>query len=122
MSKTQQLPVLPLADVVVLPGMVVPVTLDDAERQAAIDAANVGGGRPGPGRAAASTASTPWSASSRRSSSSGKLPGGEPAAVLRAGVAARVGSGVTGPGSALWVEAEILDEVLGGEASSELCA
>ena len=44
MSKTQQLPVLPLADVVVLPGMVVPVTLDDAERQAAIDAANVGGG------------------------------------------------------------------------------
>ena len=43
MSKTQQLPVLPLADVVVLPGMVVPVTLDDAERQAAIDAANAGG-------------------------------------------------------------------------------
>jgi len=33
---------------------------------------------------------------------------------------ARVGSGVTGPGSALWVEAEILDEVLGGESVGEL--
>ena len=50
----------------------------------------------------------------------GKLPGGEPAALLRAVSRARVGSGVTGPGSALWVEAEILDEVLGGEATSEL--
>jgi ATP-dependent Lon protease len=40
--------------------------------------------------------------------------------VLRAVSRARVGSGVTGPGSALWVEAEILDEVLGGEATSEL--
>ena len=119
MSNTQQLPVLPLADVVVLPGMVVPVTLDDAERQAAIDAANVGGGdqvlvvpRFGGKYALVGVVAT--------IEQLGKLPGGEPAALLRAVSRARVGSGVTGPGSALWVEAEILDEVLGGEATSEL--
>jgi len=39
LTKTVQLPVLPLTDVVVLPGMVVPVRLADAEIRAAIDAA-----------------------------------------------------------------------------------
>src|SRR6185437_13192448 len=39
-----------------------------------------------------------------------RLPGGARAAVLRAGERVRIGSGVTGPGAALWVEAE-LDEV-----------
>jgi ATP-dependent Lon protease len=118
-SKTQQLPVLPLADVVVLPGMVVPVTLDDSERQAAIDA----------GKAAADNrvlvvprldgnyAAVGVVAEIEQL---GKLPGGEPAAVLRAMGRARVGSGVTGPGSALWVEAEILDDVVGGETMGEL--
>ena len=83
MSKTQQLPVLPLADVVVLPGMVVPVTLDDAERQAAIDAANAGGGdqvlvvpRLDGKYAPVGVVAT--------IEQLGKLPGGEPAAVLRA--------------------------------------
>ena len=120
MSKTQQLPVLPLADVVVLPGMVVPVTLDDTERQAAVDAAGAGGGnevlvvpRLDGKYALVGVVAT--------IEQLGKLPGGEPAAVLRAVTRARVGSGVTGPGSALWVDAEILDEVPGGEASSELC-
>ena len=119
MSKTQQLPVLPLANVVVLPSMVVPVTLDDAERQAAIDAAKAGGDdrvlvvpRLDGQYALVGVVAT--------IEQLGKLPGGEPAAVLRAMARARVGSGVTGPGSALWVEAEILDEVSGGEAVSEL--
>ena len=119
MSRTQQLPVLPLADAVVLPGMVVPVTLGDTERQAAIDAAKAGaddcvllvprldGKYAGVGVVATIE-------------QLGKLPGGESAAVLRATGRARVGSGVTGPGSALWVEAEILEDVLGGEAVSEL--
>src|ERR1039457_7419793 len=99
--------------------MVVPVTLDDAERQAAIDAANVGGGdqvlvvpRFDGKYALGGVVAT--------IEQLGKLPGAEPAAVLRAVSRARVGSGVTGPGSALWVEAEILDEVLGGEVTSEL--
>jgi ATP-dependent Lon protease len=118
-SKTQQLPVLPLADVVVLPGMVVPVTLDEAERQAAIDAANAGGEKqvlvvP---RLDGKYALVGVVATVEQL---GKLPGGEPAAVLRAVSRARVGSGVTGPGSALWVKAEVLDEVSGGEVVSEL--
>ena len=40
----------------------------------------------------------------------GRLPGGEPAAVLRAVARARIGTGVMGPGAALWVEAEALAE------------
>jgi ATP-dependent Lon protease len=99
--------------------MVVPVTLDDPERQAAIDAAQAGGsdrvllvprldGRYAPVGVVATIEQL------------GKLPGGEPAAVLRAIARTRVGSGVTGPGSALWVEAEILDEVLGDEDIEEL--
>jgi ATP-dependent Lon protease len=42
MTETQKLPVLPLADSVVLPGMVVPVRLDQPEIQAAVDAAQSG--------------------------------------------------------------------------------
>ena len=118
MTQIQQLPVLPLADAVVLPGMVVPVTLDDPERQAAIDAAQTGAeglvlvvprleGKYAPVGVVATIEQL------------GKLPGGEPAVVLRATGRARVGSGVTGPGSALWVEVEILADVV-GENTAEL--
>jgi len=117
--KTQQLPVLPLADVVVLPGMVVPVQLDDTERQAAIDAAKAGADDrvllvP---RLDGKYATVGVVAAIEQL---GKLPGGEPAAVLRAMSRARVGSGVTGPGSALWVEAEILEDVVEDEPVGEL--
>jgi len=103
-----KLPVLFVPDVVILPGMVVPIALDEAA-QAAVDAA--------------------------RSSSDGKLlvaprledryasygviatidrigrfSGGGPGAVLRAERRARIGSGVTGPGAALWVEVEPVTE------------
>ena len=40
----------------------------------------------------------------------GRLPSGEPAAVVRGVSRARIGSGVPGPGAALWVEATELDE------------
>ena len=40
----------------------------------------------------------------------GRLAGGAPAAVLRAGRRARIGTGVTGPGAALWVQAELVDD------------
>ena len=40
----------------------------------------------------------------------GRLATGEPAAVIRAEHRARIGAGVSGPGTALWVEAEELDE------------
>ncbi len=38
----------------------------------------------------------------------GRMPGGAPAAVLRAETRARIGAGVSGPGAALWVEVEPL--------------
>jgi ATP-dependent Lon protease len=40
----------------------------------------------------------------------GRLQSGEPAAVIRAERRVRIGSGVSGPGTALWVEAEELTE------------
>ena len=40
----------------------------------------------------------------------GRLPGGESVALLKATQRARIGTGVMGPGAALWVEAESLDE------------
>ena len=44
MSSTERLPLLPLDDTVVLPGMAVPVELDDAEARVAVDAAGSGEG------------------------------------------------------------------------------
>ncbi|HEY2166147.1 MAG TPA: endopeptidase La [Jatrophihabitantaceae bacterium] len=102
------LPVLALPDLVVLPGMVVPVELDEPAR-AAVDAA----------RAAADdklllTPRLPDRYPSygvvAEIEQIGRLPGGASAAVLRAGARARIGSGVAGPGAALWVEIELLDE------------
>jgi ATP-dependent Lon protease len=102
------LPVLPLTDEVLLPGMVIPVTLD-AGTQAAIDAARTTGdktllavprldGAYGPVGTIATIDKI------------GRLPSGEPAAVIRGLSRARIGSGVPGPGAALWVEASELDE------------
>ncbi|MEU4561157.1 endopeptidase La [Actinoplanes sp. NPDC023936] len=52
----------------------------------------------------------------------GKFRGGTPAAVLRTGVRARIGSGVTGPGAALWVEAEPVTPSTPSAAARELAA
>ncbi|HEY1486291.1 MAG TPA: AAA family ATPase, partial [Micromonosporaceae bacterium] len=101
------LPVLPLTDQVLLPGMVIPVTLD-AETQAAVDAARTGGdntllavprldGAYGPVGTVATIEQV------------GRLASGEPAAVLRGVSRARIGSGVPGAGAALWVEATVLE-------------
>ena len=114
MTETLKLPVLPLTDSVVLPGMVVPVRLDEPEIQAAVDAAGADAAVPRPRGACsssrASTASTPRSARSPSSSRSARMPNGEKAAVVRGERRARIGSGVTGPGAALWVEAEPVTE------------
>ena len=84
MSNIQQLPVLPLADVVVLPGMVVPVALDDPERQAAIDAAQSRRRRPRARWCPGSTGKYASVGVVATIEQLGKLPGGESAAVLRA--------------------------------------
>jgi len=108
MTETLKLPVLPLADSVVLPGMVVPVRLDQPEIQAAVDAANSVDHRvlvvPRlDGRyAAVGTVAVLEQV--------GRLPNGEKAAVVRGEERAQIGSGVTGPGAALWVEATPVPE------------
>src|ERR1700749_1317855 len=102
------LPVLFLSDLVVLPGMVVPIPLDEAA-QAAVDAARAssGGGLLRVPRLEARDGSYGVVPTVERV---GRLMGGGPGAVLRAGRRARIGSGVTGPGAALWVEVEPVEE------------
>jgi ATP-dependent Lon protease len=107
---SQKLPVLFVNDVVVLPGMVVPLELDESS-QAAIDAARAGSDNTvlvAP-RLEDRYASYGVIATIDRV---GRFSGGSPAAVLKAGTRARIGSGVTGPGAALWVEVDpVEDEV-----------
>src|SRR3954467_8158351 len=117
------LPVLFLDDAVVLPGMVLPLELTD-QAQASIDAARAARGS---GRSTDLRDTTRDSREPLRLllvpridgrsgilgtvadvTQIGRLPSGEPAAVLRATARARIGTGVPGPGAALWVEAEIL--------------
>ncbi|MEN3538927.1 endopeptidase La [Microbispora sp. ZYX-F-249] len=116
---SQILPVLPLDDEVVLPGMVVPLDLSDSEVRAAIDAARANGestvllvprvdGRYGPVGVSAVVEQV------------GRLPGGEPAAVVRGVDRMRVGTGTTGPGAALWVEATVLEPAAAGPRAEEL--
>jgi len=108
MTEMLKLPVLPLADSVVLPGMVVPVLLDQPEIQAAVDAANSVDRRvlvvPRP------DGQYPSVGTVAVLEQVGRLPNGEKAAVVRGEDRARIGSGVIGPGSALWVEATPIAE------------
>src|SRR3954465_2964121 len=104
---TTRLPVLFVPDVV-LPGMVVPIELDESSR-AAIDAARSSSDSRllvAP-RLEDRYASYGVIASVERV---GRLSGGAPAAVLRADQRARIGRGVPGPGAALWVEVEVVEE------------
>ncbi|HEX5811995.1 MAG TPA: endopeptidase La [Pseudonocardia sp.] len=108
MTETLKLPVLPLTDSVLLPGMVVPVRLDEPEIQAAVDAADSSARRvlvvPRlDGRYAAVGVVAVLE-------QVGRLPSGEKAAVVRGETRARIGSGVTGPGAALWVEASTVTD------------
>src|SRR4029450_12490201 len=96
------LPVLPLVETVLLPGMVIPVTLDSST-QAAIDAARTSGDNTvlAVPRLDGAYGSVGTVAVIERV---GRLSSGEPAAVVRGLSRARIGSGVPGPGAALWVE------------------
>ena len=105
---TTHLPVLFLTDLVVLPGMVVPIELDESAR-AAVDAArsHSDGVLLVAPRLEDRYASYGVQASIIQM---GRLQTGEPAAVIKAEHRVRIGSGVSGPGTALWVEASELDE------------
>ncbi|MDX6300589.1 MAG: ATP-dependent Lon protease [Nocardioidaceae bacterium] len=119
-SPSTRLPVLFVSDLVVLPGMVVPVELDESS-QAAIDAARSSSD----GRLLVAPrfedryASYGVVATVERV---GRFSGGAAAAVLKAEQRARIGSGVTGPGAALWVEVEPVpyDPERVGERAREL--
>ncbi|KZM69567.1 endopeptidase La [Nocardia terpenica] len=120
MSTPQRLPVLFLTDPIVLPGMVVPIELDESA-QAAIDAAraaNLDAVLLAP-RLAEGYAAYGVVASIEQV---GRMRGGAPAAVLKAERRARIGHGVTGPGAALWVEAEPVEDPAPDGRTKELAA
>ncbi|MBF6425167.1 endopeptidase La [Nocardia cyriacigeorgica] len=109
-----------LTDPIVLPGMVVPIELDESA-QAAIDAARAAktdqvlvAPRLDEGYAAYGVVATIEQV--------GRLRGGAPAAVLKAERRAKIGHGVTGPGAALWVEAEPVEDVPADGRTKELAA
>ena len=110
-SQHLRLPVLFVSDLVVLPGMVVPVELDESS-QAAVDAARSSSdGRllVAP-RFTASEDRYPSYGAVATVERVGRFSGGAAAAVLRAEQRGHIGNGVTGPGAALWVEVETVDE------------
>ena len=132
MSETLTLPVLPLDDEVVLPGMVVPIELSDTEVRGAIEAArNSRGLGRGPGIRSEENARVllvPRIGERGLAAVGtlavieqvGRMPGGEPGAVLRGVSRVRIGSGTTGPGAALWVEGTVIPETGQGPRANEL--
>ncbi|KAA8891003.1 endopeptidase La [Nocardia colli] len=109
-----------LTDPIVLPGMVVPIELDESA-QAAIDAARAAktdavllAPRLTEGYASYGVVATIEQV--------GRMRGGAPAAVLKAERRAKIGHGVTGPGAALWVEAEPVEIPTPDGRTKELAA
>lgn len=113
---TLVLPVLPLDGEVVLPGMVVPLDLSDAEVRAAVEAAQA---------AARSESGKPKVLLVPRIDGTyartgvlgtveqvGRLADGDPGALIRGRDRVRIGAGTTGPGAALWVEGARVEETL----------
>ncbi|GAA4790381.1 endopeptidase La [Streptomyces ziwulingensis] len=108
------LPVLPLDDEVVLPGMVVPLDLSDSEVRAAVEAAQAAV-RSEPGkprvllvpRVDGTYAATGVLGTVEQV---GRLADGDPGALIRGLARVRIGAGTTGPGAALWVEGTRVQE------------
>jgi ATP-dependent Lon protease len=117
MSSTN-LPVLFLTDLVVLPGMVVSIELDEAAR-AAVDAArsHSDGSLLVAPRLEDRYASVGVVAEIVQL---GRLRNGDEAAVIKADRRVRIGSGVSGPGTALWIEVTELDDQPVNESVSAL--
>lgn len=114
MPEPISVPVLFVSEPILLPGMVVPIELDDAAR-AAVDAAQ-------------SSDSGQLLIAPRLDDryptygvlasivQVGRIPGGGAAAVVKGERRAHIGTGTTGPGAALWVE---VTEVADGESTEE---
>jgi ATP-dependent Lon protease len=130
MSETLTLPVLPLDDEVVLPGMVVPLETSQPEIGAAIDAAKMPF-RQVPGMRSEQQARVllvprlgdrglAGVGTLALVEQVGRLPGGQPGAVVRGIARVKIGSGTTGPGAALWVEGTVVEETGRGATADEL--
>src|SRR6201996_3131209 len=132
MSEPLALPVLPLDDDVVVPGMVVPIELTDNDVRGAIDAArnNKSFGR-GPGIRSEEKAQIllvprigdrglAGTGTLAEIDQVGRLPGGTPGAVLRGVSRVKIGHGTTGTGAALWVEGTVIEETGAGPRAQEL--
>src|SRR3984957_4613411 len=126
MPETLSLPVLPLDDTIVLPTMVVPVDTSGSEVRAAIEAARLNA-------AGQDSDARPQLLLVPRLNGKyspigtlatieqvGRLPSGEPAAVIRGVARVRIGSGTVGAGSALWVGGTVIDEPAATERAAEL--
>ncbi|MGE0219994.1 endopeptidase La, partial [Mycolicibacterium sp.] len=114
MPEAIAVPVLFVTEPIVLPGMVVPIELDDAAR-AAVDAAQASES----GKlliAPRLDDRYPTYGVLASIVQVGRVPGGGAAAVIRGEKRAHIGSGTTGPGAALWV---LIDEVVEVAATDE---
>ncbi|WP_037607796.1 endopeptidase La [Streptacidiphilus rugosus] len=125
-SATLTLPVLPLDDDAVLPGMVVPLDLSDQDVRAAVEAAQAAvreTGAHAPGIRTVANARKARVLLVPRVDGAygaigtlatieqvGRLADGDPAALVRGVRRVRIGAGTTGPGAALWVEAVAVEE------------
>jgi ATP-dependent Lon protease len=120
MAQAPSVPVLFVSEPIVLPGMVVPVELDDAAR-IAVDAAQASDS----GKlliAPRLDDRYPTYGVIASIIQVGRVPGGGAAAVVRGERRAHIGSGTTGPGSALWVEVTEVSESANDDATKALAA
>ncbi|AJF67260.1 endopeptidase La [Streptomyces vietnamensis] len=110
------LPVLPLDDEVVLPGMVVPLDLSDNDVRAAVEAAQVaartGAGKPRVLLVPRVDGTYAGTGVLGIVEQVGRLSDGDPGALIRGLGRVRIGAGTTGPGAALWVEGSTVEETL----------
>jgi ATP-dependent Lon protease len=118
--QTLSLPLLPLTSGVVLPGMVVTMAVESDDAGSALSAARTGDGRlvlvPRLDNGRYATVGTIAAVET-----AGELPSGLRAVVVRGLQRARVGVGVAGTGSALWVQVEpVADEAAPSPRALEL--
>ncbi|BBJ41004.1 Lon protease [Streptomyces antimycoticus] len=119
LSTPLTLPVLPLDDEVVLPGMVVPLDLSDTEVRAAVEAAQAAARSSGSGSGKPKVLLVPRVDGTYAGIGTlgtieqvGRLSDGDPGALIRGVRRVRIGAGTTGPGAALWVEGTTVEEIV----------
>ncbi|MHA7664259.1 endopeptidase La [Mycolicibacterium sp. HS_4_1] len=117
-------PVLFVTEPIVLPGMVVPIELDEAAR-AAVDAAQAAATAGEAGKlliAPRLDDRYPTHGVLASIVQVGRIPSGGAAAVVRGERRAHIGSGTSGPGSALWVLVDEVEEPAATEETRTLAA